>query len=105
MGLGIASVLFLLAVGLVTIIRRQKSQKIEPTNSENVPLEAHDQGACDCHSADDSYVDICNRKFPKSIVREWSHIKCGEEKIGSGHFGNVYKGFLYLSDFQRYVVY
>ena len=91
MAVGVASALFLVAVGLVTIIRRQKSQKIEPRNSENIPLAAHD----------DSYVDICNRKFPKSIVREWNHIKCGEEKIGSGHFGNVYKGFLYLSDFQR----
>ena len=95
MALGVASAFFLVVVGLVTIIRRQKSKKIESSNSENMPLEAHD----------DSYVDICNRKFPKSIVREWNHIKCGEEKIGSGNFGNVYKGFLYLSDFQRYVLY
>ena len=105
MALGVASALFLVVVGLVTIIRRQKSKKIEPKNSENIPLEGHDQEVCNCHSPDDSYVDICNRKFPKSIVREWNHIKCGEEKIGSGNFGNVYKGFLYLSDFQRYVLY
>ena len=104
MALGVASALFLVVVGLVTIIRRQKSKKIEPKNSENIPLEGHDQEVCNCHSPDDSYVDICNRKFPKSIVREWNHIKCGEEKIGSGNFGNVYKGFLYLSDFQRYVI-
>ena len=96
MALGVASAFFLVVVGLVTIIRRQKSKKIESSNSENVPL--------NCHSPDDSYVDICNRKFPKSIVREWNHIKCEEEKIGSGNFGNVYKGFLYLSDFQRYVI-
>ena len=48
---------------------------------------------------DNSNVDICGRKFPKSIVKEWTAITLGQE-LGGGQFGKVYKGFLHLNELQ-----
>ena len=94
LALGIASAFCLLIVGFIIIIKRRKSQKIEPSNSESIPLDPPED------PPEDFFVEICNRKFPKSTVKEWIDIKRGEQ-LGSGYFGTVYKGFLLLSDYQR----
>ena len=90
LALGIATAFFLFIVGLIIIFKRRKSQKIDSSNSESIPLDP----------LEDIFVEICDRKFPKSTVKEWIDIKRGEQ-LGSGHFGNVYKGFLHLSEYQR----
>ena len=94
LALGIASAFFLLIVGLIIIIKRRKSEKNDSSNSEIIPLDPPEA------PPDHSFVEICNRKFPKSTVKEWIDIKRGDQ-LGSGHFGNVYKGFLHLSEYQR----
>ena len=50
---------------------------------------------------DPDFVTFNGKKFPKETVMSWSDIK-KERAIGSGQFGQVYKGFLHLSDYQRY---
>ena len=94
LALGIASTFFLLIVGLIIIIKQRKSQKSDSINPESIPLDPLE------NPPEDSFVEICDRKFPKSTVKEWIDIKWGEQ-LGSGHFGNVYKGFLHLSEYQR----
>ena len=46
--------------------------------------------------------DICGRKFPVNIVKNWSDINIKRE-IGKGSFGKVYQAFLNLNEIQRYI--
>ena len=46
--------------------------------------------------------NICGRKFPVNIVKNWSDIIIKRE-IGKGSFGKVYQAFLNLNEVQRYV--
>ena len=50
--------------------------------------------------SEDTDVIICGKKFPKGTVKNWDDIK-KEKALGSGHFGQVYKGFLHLNDYTR----
>ena len=45
-------------------------------------------------------LEVCGRVFPKSTVKDFSDIRFGAE-IGDGNFGKVFKGVLYLSEYQR----
>ena len=45
-------------------------------------------------------LEIGGRIFPKSTVKDFSDIRFGAE-IGDGNFGKVFKGVLYLSEYQR----
>ena len=47
-------------------------------------------------------IDICGRKFPVNVVKDWSDINILNE-IGDGDFGKVYQGYLHLNKVQRYV--
>ena len=44
--------------------------------------------------------DICGRKFPVGIVKDWSDITIHKE-VGKGSFGKVYQAYLHLNEVQR----
>ena len=77
--IGIASGLGL--VGIFLIVRKLRSihQKVQSNDPDPI---------------------IFGKNFPKETVKNWDDIKI-ERALGHGNFGQVYKGFLHLNEFQR----
>ena len=94
LGLGIGFALFVLvAIGAMIVVRRRKMRKNEHNSPLNYPFIDEPTGP--------EMVDLFNRKFPKSTVKDWDAITLGAE-LGGGQFGTVHRGFLHISDYQRY---
>ena len=99
LGLGIGFGFFVLvAIGAMIVLRRRKMGKMRKIKHEtplNYPFIDEPTGP--------EMVDLCNRKFPKSTVKDWDAITLGAE-LGVGQFGTVHRGFLHISDYQRYIM-
>ena len=80
-------------IKLPLIMKERQWKKNQAKNSEIFEKNLLDP-------SDDSFVNISDRKFPKSTVKNWNDIERGQQ-VGYGHFGNVYKGFLRLTDYTR----
>ena len=78
----------------------KRKQKIDVNGSKH-QVDAEVPESLEILSKDNK--DVCGRKFPIGIVKDWSDITIHKE-VGKGSFGKVYQAYLHLNEVQRYVL-
>ena len=94
---------FLVIILIIVIISvyvryvAKRKQKIDVNGSKH-QVDAEVPESLEILSKDNK--DICGRKFPVGIVKDWSDITIHKE-VGKGSFCKVYQAYLHLNEVQR----
>ena len=92
-------IILIIVIGFFVQVRyfEKKKQKINVNGSKH-QVDAEEPESFEILSKDNK--DICGRKFPVGIVKDWSDITIHKE-VGKGSFGKVYQAYLHLNEVQR----
>ena len=93
--ISILVIIFIIIV-IIVIIYFVKRNRI--SNDSNYQVDNNANESVEVLSKENQ--NICGRKFPANIVKNWSDITIHKE-VGKGNFGKVYQAYLHLNEVQR----
>ena len=94
----ITSILVIIFIIIVILVIIYLVKRNRISNDPNYQVDDNANESVDVLSKENQ--NICGRKFPANIVKNWSDITIHKE-VGKGSFGKVYQAYLHLNEVQR----